>query len=152
MAAAYHGHVEVVKTLLAAGALAIPVPAMEANPKMNLMVTACMNGHLEVVKVITPGGHPLPPAEWIDSLSRSEERVWTERAPIHRGIAEWLDTTARAPWRSRNRVQFVGLQGRPELNGEDGTIIGLKNGRYMVLLEDGHTVLVKEMNLVSIAD
>ena len=55
---------------------------------------------------------------------------------------------------SRNRVQVVGIKGRPELNGQDGTIgefYGAK-GRFPVSLEGGESVLIKMMNLVAIGD
>ena len=55
---------------------------------------------------------------------------------------------------SRNRVQVVGIKGRPELNGQDGTLgefYGAK-GRFPVSLEGGESVLIKMMNLVAIGD
>ena len=54
----------------------------------------------------------------------------------------------------RNRVQVVGLKGRPELNGQDGTIGELygAKGRFPVSLEGGESVLIKMMNLVAIGD
>ena len=51
-------------------------------------------------------------------------------------------------------VQVVGIKGRPELNGQDGTIgefYGAK-GRFPVSLEGGESVLIKMMNLVAIGD
>ena len=59
---------------------------------------------------------------------------------------------AAAP--ARHRVQVVGIKGRPELNGQDGTIgefYGAK-GRFPVSLEGGESVLIKMMNLVAIGD
>ena len=53
---------------------------------------------------------------------------------------------------SRNRVQVVGLTGRPELNGQHGTI-GVFNeakARFPVKLEGGESVLIKMVNLMSI--
>ena len=55
---------------------------------------------------------------------------------------------------SRNRVQVVGIKGRPELNGQDATIGELNEakGRYPVKLEGGEAVLIRMMNLVAIGD
>ena len=55
---------------------------------------------------------------------------------------------------SRNRVQVVGIKGRPELNGQDGTIGEFSGvwGCFPVSLEGGESVLVKMMNLVAIGD
>ena len=55
---------------------------------------------------------------------------------------------------SRNRVQVVGLKGRPELNGKEGAIgeFNEAKGRYPVHLEGGESVLIKMMNLVAIGD
>ena len=52
---------------------------------------------------------------------------------------------------SRDRVQVVGLKGRPELNGKNATI-GVLNakGRYPVSFGGGEAVLIKLMNLVAI--
>ena len=54
----------------------------------------------------------------------------------------------------RNRVQVVGIKGRPELNGKSATIGELNEakGRYPVHLEGGEAVMIKMMNLVSIGD
>ena len=53
---------------------------------------------------------------------------------------------------SRNRVQVVGLKGRPELNGKEGTIgeFNEAKGRFPVHLDDGEAVLVKQANLMAI--
>ena len=53
---------------------------------------------------------------------------------------------------SRNRVQVVGLKGRPELNGKEGAIgeFNEAKGRFPVHLETGESVLIKMMNLVAI--
>ena len=55
---------------------------------------------------------------------------------------------------SRNRVQIVGLKGRPELNGQEGTCSELveAKGRYPVKLEGGEAVLIKMVNLLAIGD
>ena len=55
---------------------------------------------------------------------------------------------------SRNTVQVVGIKGRPELNGQDGTIgeFNEAKGRFPVHLEGGESVLIKMMNLVAIGD
>ena len=55
---------------------------------------------------------------------------------------------------SRNRVQVVGIKGRPELNGQTGTIgtFNEAKGRFPVHLEGGESVLIKMMNLVAIGD
>ena len=52
----------------------------------------------------------------------------------------------------RDRVQIVGLKGRPELNGQQGACGELveAKGRYPVRLESGESVLIKMMNLVAI--
>ena len=52
----------------------------------------------------------------------------------------------------RNRVQVVGLKGRPELNGQKGTIgdFNEAKGRYPVRLESGEAVLIEMMNLLAI--
>ena len=54
----------------------------------------------------------------------------------------------------RNRVQVVGIKGRPELNGQAGTCgdFNEAKGRYPVKLEGGESVLIKMMNLVAIDD
>ena len=54
----------------------------------------------------------------------------------------------------RNRVQVVGLKGRPELNGQEGACgdFNETKGRYPVRLDSGESVLIKMMNLVAIAD
>ena len=52
----------------------------------------------------------------------------------------------------RDRVQIVGLKGRPELNGQQGScgeFVEAK-GRFPVRLESGEAVLIKLMNLVAI--
>ena len=53
---------------------------------------------------------------------------------------------------SRNRVQVVGLKGRPELNGKEGAIgeFNEAKGRFPVHLDDGEAVLVKQANLMAI--
>ena len=55
---------------------------------------------------------------------------------------------------SRGSVQVVGIKGRPELNGQTGTIgtFDEAKGRYPVHLESGESVLIKMMNLVAIGD
>jgi hypothetical protein len=55
---------------------------------------------------------------------------------------------------SRKRVQVVGLKGRSELNGQQGTIgdFDEAKGRYPVRLEGGESVLIKMMHLVAIGD
>ena len=55
---------------------------------------------------------------------------------------------------SRRSVQVVGLKGRPELNGQTGSIgeFNEAKGRYPVTFDDGESVLVKMMNLVAISD
>jgi ankyrin repeat protein len=58
---------------------------------------------------------------------------------------------------SRDRVQVVGLKGRPELNGKTAWIGELNEakGRYPVTFEDDEksdAVLIKMMNLVAIGD
>ena len=56
---------------------------------------------------------------------------------------------------SRNRVQIVGLKGRPELNGQEGTCGELveAKGRYPVSLEDDvRAVLIKMANLMVVGD
>ena len=52
------------------------------------------------------------------------------------------------------RVHVVGIKGRPELNGQTGTIgeFNEAKGRFPVHLEGGESVLIKMMNLVAIGD
>ena len=54
----------------------------------------------------------------------------------------------------RKCVKIVGIKGRPELNGQVGTIgmLDEAKARYPVHLESGESVLIKMMNLVAIGD
>jgi ankyrin repeat protein len=140
--AARHGRAADVAALLAGGA-----DVNEQNSdgvSSTPLIIACQEGQTEIVKK-----RRRPPCR---SGALSREDCFAAYGP-QAVVDAWM-TFVVPQAVSRNRVQVVGIKGRPELNGQDGTIgefYGAK-GRFPVSLEGGESVLIKMMNLVAIGD